>query len=762
MFRPSRGSDQSKIKMPKQSAAPGVKELQQLYEQARENRAREVELVWQVPNTTQSYSIHVKFDRVTPHPIWNIWEHTGRESKMVWRFETSDVHMIYDVVAMLEVAHQKTTGTVQTVNQSQAFNSGVSGQFGTRQGLPAMSPSGLSGQFGTRQGMPALSPPGTISSPSNPITTSHSNSGLTASQNTGGHMPVQNTSSNAINDGWRTVEPTTAPTGMNANFSTGSHGIVPGPQGGLGGGMAQSIQNAKNQQTQQSGSFQQQQSGTGFQQQSGTSFQQQSGTGFQQQSGSNFPQQSSVNQQFGEVSGNFQQQPSVNQQFGEVSGNFQQAAKPSVNQQFGEVSGNFQQAARPNAVSQSQQHMPDGTLPADFFSDAPATVAAAPPTKNNSMEGLIEQHPLNDVLTNIGMQQLTGKLEAAGASAVGHVYFENGIPKDAQTSNNRGDEAIKELVTWRSGSYLFKPGVRTEMQSVEKSLQTSVMEGIALLDQLKHLEKAGLVYESLLSQKQKNLGEPELKLMLSKGVPIDFTTQKDVYESLKHKTTFTDLLRDRPMEQTQWAPLLFNLLYCGLIEIRPPASTRGGALDFLGESKQIIQNLAYNFVRTDTGVMSCEALLYFMEYEYYRYEAYGFPMSLVVFELMMKRTGSSGIIEKDPIPVQALNTAAMRIGLVKRPLDTFAHFYGQDFAILMPNTKASQAAFVANRVLDSLTVTPLAPGIDRANLSVAFGVANLPSDGEDLESMIQAAVDAHSEAKEGNFPIVLARTSKRD
>ncbi len=130
MFRPSRGSDQSKIRLPKQTVAPGVRELTALYEQARENRAREVELVWQVPQSSMSYSIHVKFDRVTPHPVWNIWENNGRESKMVWRFETSDVHMIYDVVAMLDVAHQKTTGTVQAVNSTGGFNPVASGQFG--------------------------------------------------------------------------------------------------------------------------------------------------------------------------------------------------------------------------------------------------------------------------------------------------------------------------------------------------------------------------------------------------------------------------------------------------------------------------------------------------------------------------------------------------------------------------------------------------------------------------------------------------------
>lgn len=699
MFRPSRGSDQSKIRLPRQTSAPGVRELTALYEQARENRAREVELVWQVPQSSMSYSIHVKFDRVTPHPVWNIWENNGRESKMVWRFETSDVHMIYDVVAMLDVAHQKTTGTVQAVNSTGGFNPVASGQFGTRQGMPAMSPPGTS-----ISGNSTTSGSFTTSQHSAP-------SGQFSGQNFP-QQPLQGGFSQpapAVTNGWRTVEETAA--SQNNGNSFPNNGFQP-----------------------QTGNFQSPQTGN-----------------FQSQQTGGFQQQSQVGMQSTGMAQAIQQAQAANPS----TGNFPQPSSP--------VTGGFNPGQKPvSPVSPSgSQSMPEGTLPADFFSEAPATIAAAP-VKTNSIEGTIEQNPMNNVLTTIGMQQVTGKLEVVGPAAVGHVYFENGIPKDAQTSNNRGDEAIKELVTWRSGTFLFKPGVRTEMQSVEKSLQSSVMEGIALLDQLKHLEKAGLVYESTIIQKQKNLGEPELKLMLSKGVPLDFNTQKEVYESLKHKTTFTDLLRDRPMEQTQWAPLLFNLLYCGLIEIRPPAAARGGALDFLGESKSIIQNLAYNFIRTDTGLMSCEALLYFMEYEYYRYEAYNWPMSLVVFELMLKRTGGSGIIEKDALPVQALQTAAMRIGLVKRPLDTLAHFYGQDFAIMMPNTKASQAAFVANRVLDALTVTPLAPGIDKANLSLAFGVANLPSDGEDLESLIQAAVNAHDEAKKGTFPIVLARTSKRD
>ena len=731
MLRPGKGPDQGKIRLPRQSVAPGVRELQALYEQAKENRGREVELIWQVPGTYKTYSILVRFDRVTPHPLWQVWEDNGRENKMVWRFETSDINMIFDVIAMLDVSHQKTTGTVQTLNQSQTGlpltgapgtpPSGITprntGSFpalgqtaGQSRGLVGSSGAVDSGIFSTNTPPQAAGYP--PQPPANPTGTGTGwrtvDEGGWKGGDSGWKAADQGTSSGT----WKAAEPTQAnpfSAGGGANPNMASSGTwrpagQPGPD---------------------PGQFPAPASGPGF------------------GGGVNPLQAAMANLAAGQPPPNTPPLPSSQSL---LKANAPVPPQPSP------------QAALAGGAGQA---MPEGSLPADFFSDAPATIAGAAPAKTTSIQGSIEQNPLNSVLTNIGMQQLTGKLEVMGDTAVGHVYFENGIPKDAQTSTNRGDDAIKELVTWRRGTYLFKNGLRTEMSSVEKSLQTTLLEGVALLDQLKHLEKAGLVYESILVQKQKNLGEPELKLMLAKGHPLDFQMQKNAYDSLKHKKTFTDLLRDNPMDQTQWAPLLFNLLYCGLIEIKPPAATRGGALDFLGEGKQIIQNLAYNFVRPDTGIVSFEALLYFLEYEFYRYEAYNWPMSLVAFEMSLRRPGSN-IGETEPLPPQALATAAMRIGLVKRPLDLLTHFQVNEYAILMPNTKASQAAFVANRILDALTVTPLAPGIDRANISLSFGVANLPSDGEDVESLLQAAEQARLEAREGNFPIVLARTGKKE
>lgn len=704
MFRPGagKGPDQGKIKLPRQSAAPGIRELQALFEQARENRGREVELVWQVPSTYKTYTILIKFDRVTPQPLWQVWEDNGRENKMVWRFETADINMIYDVIAMLEVTNQKTTGTVQSLSQPQQGTAPSAAAFpqhnprstGSFQALAQTSQAVNKGIVGSSGASGTFSTSGTYSTqPPQPQSQ--------AAQSGVGWKSVDNSNWNASDAGWKQAE-----TASSGNWKAAEP--APGNQHGLSSTNHNAVNPA---------------------------------------AGAQSIQQAMANLAAGNPIPNTPPLPTS-----------QSLLKPTAPQVPAGMSPQQALAAQQGAA---QQYMPEGSLPSDFFSDAPATIAGAAPRKENAIEGLIEQTPLNGVLTNIGMQQLTGKLEVIGDASVGHVYFESGIPKDAQTSTNRGDDAIKELVTWRRGSYAFKNGLRTEMSSVEKSLQTTLLEGVALLDQLNHLERSGLVYESILAQKQKNLGEPELKLMLAKGHPMDFNLQKEVYESLKHKMTFTDLLRDRPMDQTQWAPLLFNLLYCGLMEIKAPAATRGGALDFLGEGKKIIQNLGQNFVRPDTGIISFEALLYFMEYEFYRYEAYNWPMSLVAFELSMRRPGSS-INETEPLPAPALATACMRIGLVKRPLDLLAHFQVNEYAILMPNTKASQAAFVANRILDALTVTPLAPGIDRAILSINFGVANLPADGEDLESLLQATEQARLEARSGNFPIVLARSSKKD
>ena len=65
-------------------------------------------------------------------------------------------------------------------------------------------------------------------------------------------------------------------------------------------------------------------------------------------------------------------------------------------------------------------------------------------------------------------------------------------------------------------------------------------------------------------------------------------------------------------------------------------------------------------------------------------------MALIVFEL--KKTRDEAGSMADLLSPQAATVAAMRIDLVKRPLDVLGHFEAVDYGLLLPNTTGSSAA----------------------------------------------------------------------
>jgi len=605
MFGTSKQPDPSKIRLPKAAAAPRMPELQFIGAQAQSNVGREVEMMWSEPSVNKTYCMSAKMDIGMADPMWTLLEDDGSETKLVWRFETSDYDLINDVVSML---HKQSSTDIFSAPPPAAPEPNFANTI-----YPAKKPA----------------PPPTAA----------------------------------------------APTTFQAGF---------------------------------------------FQQQS------------QAPSGDYQPgyfQQTIPPQGFGSTTGPNKTLPSVT-----------------------DTQGGLSTHQRPLSTG----HVPPFSPAARKDAENPF-VAVQPVAE--VIEGSLEETPVAAVLYNLSQSRVTGKLEVMGEDSTGDVFFENGMPKHAGTPSEYGDSAIKELVTWEKGSFVFKPNVRTDMKSVEKPLATTVAEGNQLLDQKRHLKKSGLSYESVLVRRHKNVSDTELRLMLSKGAPLDFDFQRDIYSYLNHKRTFTDLLRDKPMDSSAWSTVLFNFLSCGLIEIKPPDAIKGSQLDFLGDAHAQVNAISESFTRPETGIYSFPALMFFMEYEFHRYEAYNFPMSLIVFQMHRRRPDSMGT---DLLNAAACSIAAMRIDLVKRNLDVLGHFETVDFGLLLPNTGASSAAFVANRIYEALTATPLVQGLEREQLALAFGVASLPADGEDLESLVYNAKAALAQAKIGTFPIVLSRPVKRD
>lgn len=645
-----------------------------MYEQGQANRGREIELTWTQAGAYRTYSIIIKFDRVTPHPLWTIWEETGREAKLVWRFETSDFNVILDVLCMLEVQSPKTESSTIPLaqgNYTEQQQQGQSGAFNTTNAQPSAFSPRATGSFKAAQ-------------PANPRSTGTFRAAQPQTQSQSQALPIAPVVVQQQGMPPLPPPPPIPPPNPNAPMPAADPSFLQHFQdfnqsAYAGGGPTLAASN--------SGTF------------------------------------------------------STGSRAGLVGSSGATGSHSAVQPAPMSTDSGYGMPGRPPQAKQQKQQI-------------------TRPSGNQLLEGSLDEVQIQGLLQSIGMAQLTGKLEVLGSESIAHIYFEEGRPKDATTSSVRGDAAIKEIVTWRDGTYQFVQGLRTDVKSCDKTLQASIMEGVSLLDQILHLEELGLSYESILAPKHKNMTDAELRLMLTKGMALDFDWQREIYGMLRRKRTFTDLLRDKPMDKSTWAPLLFNLVQCGLVEIRPPSSARGGALEFMGDTKAAVQALAYNFVRPETGIYSFPALLLFLEYEFYRYEAYGWPLSIVVFELAKRK--EDGRIGSEPLPAQAVNTAAMRIELVKRPLDVLGHFETLEYALLLPNTKPSAAAFVANRMLDVLTSTPLGQGIDKSNLVIAFGIASIPSEGEDLQTLLDAARTAKNEAKTGTFPIVLARASKRE
>jgi GGDEF domain-containing protein len=729
MHSQKKESEQAKLRLPKRNVVPGIDFLPTMAGQAKANAGRDVEVTWSDRGGARQFSLEVKHG-AAGLPIWKLWEDDGRETHHVWQYETADCTLIHDMLCMLETAGPQVNPAV--FNAAFQANAKSLKASLTRMRAQPESSRPQEADKGEKKGLAQTS------------------FGQRASAESAGRNSASN---------WQVV---------NEESITGSHEV-----------QRNSASNWS--------AF-----GDGLAAQAGDQF---SSTQSAPRSGeigaplSGYPANENLlrpeAQSYAEpqrVSGQFrseftQESPREHlQKLGDAAGQSgygaQKAGYPDP-QPFGTglPPGS---AAAPSIVASQLAASVQAEMPPDPFAGSPADVAyqniarafraltgreleSARLTSPTSLEGGLANVAVSHLLQSLSMSQLTGKLEIVGDESVGKVYFQGGLTVHAATNTSTGDTAICDLVSWRDGIYRYFLDETIPIRSIENRLDVNIMDGIALLDQKKRLEELGLSPESFLVKMHKRLSEGEVKVFLTKGYPVDFRVQFEVYQKIGHRCTLADLLRDRPMESSLWTRILYNFLTCGLLEIKPPETVVHEALDFLGEAKAAVEAISNQMVRPETGIYTYPALLYFLQYEYNRFESYNWPLTLVIFELNKRSTGLQG--GSDNVTAQEATIAAKRIELIKRPLDVVAHFEALQYAMLLPNTTASSGAYVANRVMQALTATPLSPNLDKKALHLAFGIASIPVDGEDIESLILAAKSALNRAREGDFPIVMAGSS---
>ena len=396
-------------------------------------------------------------------------------------------------------------------------------------------------------------------------------------------------------------------------------------------------------------------------------------------------------------------------------------------------------------------------LPADKVAREQATAFPPPrPGAKSTLEGDLKNLQAPNLLQSISLAKMTGRLDVRSAIENASVWFQAGIPLHCTLNDVTGDSAFLELITWQAGEFRFWPDETTLDRTINKRLDGMLMEGVALLDQNKYLETAGLKLESCLVKKNAMISEEEFAARVGKGAPISLNNQLDFYEMINNNTLF-DLLRNRPMHKTQWVPILFNLVSCGLVQVtdQAPQQNRLAKLKSLGVDESAVQGVVKQLIRPETGILTYPAFIYFLDQEYLRYEHFNFPFSLIVFSIGQRKGAQDGMVEA--LQMLAVRRAMQRIGLVKRAVDMLGHWETFDYAMLLPNTNSTAASALAHRISDVLREAPLSSDLDSRSLALAFGVATVPEDCQELDKVIIASRKARDKAKFTQQRVVLAR-----
>lgn len=149
-----------------------------------------------------------------------------------------------------------------------------------------------------------------------------------------------------------------------------------------------------------------------------------------------------------------------------------------------------------------------------------------------------------------------------------------------------------------------------------------------------------------------------------------------------------------------------------------------------------------------TGALTRRGFVEQAEREITRARRYHRPCSLVMLDLdHFKRINDShGHAAGDQVlqQVAALTVEALR------PSDLFGRLGGEEFAILLPETDASAAVIVAERLRETIASLPVElPGEVRLNVTASFGIAPLTSHIQSFASWMERADKVLYESKSG-------------
>lgn len=137
--------------------------------------------------------------------------------------------------------------------------------------------------------------------------------------------------------------------------------------------------------------------------------------------------------------------------------------------------------------------------------------------ERGSLEGLLKEVDLVDVIQLIEMSRKTGMLLIESSMGPGTIYFDKGSPVFAQTENWSGIEAFNTMLTIKEGRFrLDQRSVTVEANIQHSGGQELLMEGVRLADEMQEAQRRLPLPDSVLLPGEKAVeAEGEMAMVIA-------------------------------------------------------------------------------------------------------------------------------------------------------------------------------------------------------------------------------------------------------
>jgi hypothetical protein len=106
-----------------------------------------------------------------------------------------------------------------------------------------------------------------------------------------------------------------------------------------------------------------------------------------------------------------------------------------------------------------------------------------------ALQGSLHDLALPDVIQLVSVAGKTGVFTLSGEGLEGKIYLRDGQVVDAQIGSLRGENALYEMAMWRSGGFIFIPGIEPDQSTISRSNTSLMMEAARRHDEWRVLQR---------------------------------------------------------------------------------------------------------------------------------------------------------------------------------------------------------------------------------------------------------------------------------